>query len=59
MTFYHMIESHEELRVKSVEDMVNLIESHVVLRVKSVLVCDRKSCIVEGSVDMTVYHIES
>ena len=31
-----MIESHVELRVKSVEDLVNVIESHVELRVKSV-----------------------
>ena len=31
-----MIESHVELRVKSVEDMVSVIESHVKLRVKSV-----------------------
>jgi hypothetical protein len=32
----NVIESHVELRVKSVEDMVNVIESHVELRVKSV-----------------------
>ena len=31
-----MIERHVELRVKSVEEMVNVIESHVELRVKSV-----------------------
>jgi hypothetical protein len=32
----NVIESHVELRVKSVEEMVNVIESHVELRVKSV-----------------------
>jgi hypothetical protein len=32
----NVIESHVELRVKSVEDMVNVIESYVELRVKSV-----------------------